>query len=90
MNDEVCKLIKAGFIKEVRYQDWLANIVIVKEKNGKWGVCINFSDLNKAYPKDNFLLPHIDHLVDATADHEFLSFMVAFLGYNQILLHPDD
>ena len=90
VNDEVRKLIEAGFIKEVQYPDWLANVVIVKKKNGKWRVCIDFTDLNKACPKDSFPLPHIDRLVDATAGHELLSFMDAFSGYNQILMHPDD
>ena len=53
-------------------------------------VCINFTDLNKAYPKDSFPLPNIDMLVDSTAGHELLSFMDAFSGYNQILMHPDN
>ena len=51
-------------------------------------MCIDFTDLNKACPKDSFPLPHIIMLVDATAGHELLSFMDAFLGYNQILMHP--
>ena len=53
-------------------------------------MCIDFTDLNKACPKDSFPLPHIDMLVDAMAGHELLSFMDAFSGYNQILMHPDD
>ena len=53
-------------------------------------MCIDFTDLNKACPKDSFPLPHIDMLVDATAGHELISFMDAFSGYNQILMHPDD
>ena len=60
------------------------------EKNGKWRVCINFTNLNKAFPKDSFPLPHIDMLVDAIAGHELLSFMDAFSGYNQILMHLDN
>ena len=77
-------------MREVQYPDWLANVVVVKKKNGKWRICINFTDLNKACPKDPFLLPHIDMLVDATTGHELLSFMDAFSGYNQILMHPDN
>lgn len=53
-------------------------------------MCIDFTDLNKACPKDSFPLPHIDHLVDATVGHELLSFIDAFLRYNQILMYLDD
>ena len=90
INEEIQKLIDIGSVKEVQYPDWLANVVVVKKKNGKWRVCIDFTDLNKACPKDSFPLPHIDMLVDATARHELLSFMDAYSGYNQILMHPDD
>jgi len=90
VNDEVDKLLKIGSIREVQYPDWLANPVVVKKKNGKWRVCIDFNDLNKACPKDSFPLPHIDRLVEATAGHELLSFMDAFSGYNQILMNPED
>ncbi|KAJ9565054.1 hypothetical protein OSB04_001020 [Centaurea solstitialis] len=68
----------------------LANVVAVQKKNGKWRVCIDFADLNKACPKDPFPLPHIDAMVDATAGHELLTFMDAYSGYNQILMHTDD
>ena len=72
------------------YPDWLANPVVVKKKNGKWRVCVDFTDLNKACPKDSFPLPHIDRLVEATAGNELLSFMDAFSGYKQIMMNPDD
>ena len=84
------KLLKIGSIREDQYPDWLANPVVVKNKNGKWRVCIDFTNFNKACPKDSFPLPHIDRLVEATAGHELLSFMDAFSGYNQILMNPDD
>ena len=90
LNDEVKSLLGAGFIREVQYPEWLANVVVVKKKNGKWRVCIDFTDLNKSCPKDPFPLPHIDKLVDATAGHQLMSFMDAFSGYNQILMHPED
>ena len=67
VNDEVERLLKADSIREVKYPDWLANTVVVKKKNGKWSVCIDFTDLNKACPKDGFPLPHIDQLMEATA-----------------------
>jgi hypothetical protein len=53
-------------------------------------MCVDFIDLNKACPKDSFPLPHIDTLVDSTSGYELLSFMDAFSGYNQILMHPKD
>ena len=90
INEEVEKLKKNGFVREVHYPDWLANVVVVRKKNGKPRVRIDFTDLNKAYPKDSFPLPQIDMLVDATVGHELLSFMDAYSGYNQILMHPDD
>ncbi|XP_057803713.1 uncharacterized protein LOC131019046 [Salvia miltiorrhiza] len=90
VNDEVTKLLKNGLIREVHYPEWLANVVVVKKKNDKWRVCIDFTDLNKACPKDSFPLPHIDMLVDATAGHILMSFMDAYSGYHQIWMHPDD
>ena len=57
---EVEKLKKAGFIEDVIYPSWLANVVLVKKSNGQWRVCVDFTDLNKACPKDSFPLPRID------------------------------
>ena len=76
--EEVRKLLEAGFIREVYYPDWLANVVMVKKANGSWRMCVDFTDLNKACPKDNYPLPRIDTLVDSTARHQLLSFMDAF------------
>jgi hypothetical protein len=61
---------------------------VVKKKNGKWRVCIDFTDLNKACPKDPFPLPKIDQLVDATSGHQRMSFLDAFQGYHQIAMNP--
>ena len=58
--DEVIKLLAAGFIREVHYPKWLANVVLVKKANGKWRICVDFTDLNRACPKDSFPLPRID------------------------------
>ena len=80
------KLKRAGTIKEVFYPKWLANTVVVKKKNGKWRVCVDFTDLNKACLKDLFPMPRIDQLVDATAGHPQMSFLDAFQGYHQIPL----
>ena len=90
INEEVGKLLQAGAIREVEYPEWLANVVLVKKANSKWQLCIDFTDINKACPKDSFPLPRIDLIVDATAGHELLSFMDAFFGYNQISMDPDD
>ena len=65
INEEVGKLLQAGAIREVEYLEWLANVVLVKKANGKWRICIDFTDINKACPKDNFPLPRIDLIVDA-------------------------
>ena len=63
---------------------------MVKKANGKWRMCIDFTDLNRAFPKDSYPLPRIDTIVDSTARHELLSFMDAFSGYNQIKMGEDD
>ena len=88
--EEVRKLLEAGFIREVYYPNWLANVVMVKKNNGKWRMCVDFTDLNRACPKDSYPLPQIDTLVDSTARHELLSFMDAFSGYNQIKMKEED
>ena len=63
---------------------------MVKKANGKWRMCVDFTDLNRACPKDSYPLPQIDNLVDLTARHELLSFMDAFSGYNQIRMEETD
>lgn len=65
--EEVQKLTVANFIREVYYPDWLANVVMVKKANTKWRMCVDFTDLNKACPKDSYTLPRIDQLVDSTS-----------------------
>ena len=67
--EEVRKFLEVGFIREVYYPNWLANVVMVKKFNGKWRMCVDFTDLNKAYPKDSYPLPRIDTLVDSTTRH---------------------
>ena len=80
----------AGFIMEVFYPDWLANPVLVLKKNNKWSMCIDYTRINKAYPKDPFSLPQIDQVIDSTAGCELLSFLDAYSGYHQIKLNPAD
>ena len=83
-------LLIAGFIREVKYHEWLANVVVVPKKGGKWRVCVDYTNLNEACPKDNFPLLRIDQVMDATTGHGILSFLEAFLGYHQISMHPHD
>ena len=90
INEEVEKLLAAGFVREVQYPSWLANVVMVRKSSGKWRICVDYTDLNRACPKDSFPLPKIDQLVDTTSGHRLLSFMDAFSGYNQIRMSPED
>ena len=90
VTDEVTKLLMAGFIQEVHYPELLANVILVKKANGKWRMCVDFTDLNKTCPKDSFPLPRIDQLVDSTVEHKLLTFMYAFSGYNQIRMTEED
>ncbi|XP_012837505.1 PREDICTED: uncharacterized protein LOC105958047 [Erythranthe guttata] len=90
IQEEVRKLLAAGQIREIRFPTWLSNAVLVKKGEGKWRMCIDFRDLNKACPKDYYPLPRIDQLVDSTAGCEMLSMMDASQGYHQIPLCPGD
>jgi len=84
------KLLNAGHTREIQYLEWLANVVLVKKANGKWRMCVDVTDLNKACPKDSYPLPSINALVDNASGCKMLSFLDAFLGYNQIKMHPRD
>ena len=90
VKEEIQKQLLVGFLLVVEYPEWLANVVPVPKKDGKVRVCVDFRDLNKASPKDDFPLPHIDMLVYSTAGHPMLSFMDGFSGYNQILMDLED
>jgi hypothetical protein len=87
---ELRKLLEAGFIKEVFHPTWLANLVLVKKKNGKWRMCVDYTSLNKACPKVPFSLPRIDQIVDSTAGCELLCFLDAYSGYHQIKMKESD
>ncbi|XP_017416451.2 uncharacterized protein LOC108327238 [Vigna angularis] len=90
IKEEVQKQFDAGFLAVARYPEWVANIVPVPKKDGKVRMCVDYRDLNRASPKDNFPLPHIDTLVDNTAKYSLFSFMDGFSGYNQIKMAPED
>jgi hypothetical protein len=87
---ELRKLLEAGFIKEVFHPTWLANPIVVKKKNGKWRMFVDYTSLNKACPKVPFPLPRIDQIVDSTAGCELLCFLDAYSGYHQIKMKESD
>jgi len=87
---EANKLLSAGFIEEAQYTTWLSNVVLVKKANGKWRMCVDYTDLNKACPRNAYPLPNIDRLVDGAAGNKVLSFLDAYSGYNQIPMATTD
>jgi hypothetical protein len=88
---EISKLLKAGFIKEVIHTKWVGNLVLVPKKNTKvLCMCVDYTGLNKACPKDPFPLPCIDQVIDSTAGSELLCFLDAYSGYHQIKMKESD
>ena len=86
VKEVVVKLKRSGAIKEVFYSEWLANTMVVKKKNGKLRVCVDFINLNKTCLKYPFPMPRTNQLVDATVGHPWMSFLDVFQGYHQISL----
>jgi hypothetical protein len=87
---EVQRLQDAKVIREVKYPVWLANTVPVKKKNGKWRMCVDFTDLNKTCKKDDFPLERLDKIVNDAAKSEILSLLDMFSGYHQIRVRIED
>ena len=87
---EAEKLLKARFIEEAHYTTWLSNVVLVKKSNGKWRMCVDYTDLNKACPRDTYPLPNINRLDDVVVSNKVLNFFDAYSGYNQILMASSD
>jgi hypothetical protein len=87
---EVEKMIEAGFIRTCRYAEWISNVVSVQKKDGRWRVCVDFRELNRATPKDEYPMPVAETLINAAAGHKMLSFMDGNAGYNQIFMAPED
>jgi hypothetical protein len=84
---ELTKLLAAGFIIEVFHPEWLANPVLVCKKNtNEWRMCVDYTDLNKHYPKDPFGLPRIDQVIDSTAGCDLLCFLDCYSGCHQIAI----
>ncbi|KAM2554851.1 hypothetical protein TB2_018940 [Malus domestica] len=99
MKAKVEKLKGIGFVREVNYPTWVANVILVKKNPTKeslllqkvlWRMCVDYTDLNKGCPNDSFPLPLIDRPINSTVGCELLSFMDAYSGYNQILMNPQD
>ncbi|XP_060210755.1 uncharacterized protein LOC132637725 [Lycium barbarum] len=90
IKEEIMKQLSANMIRVVRFTTWIANVVPVPKKDGKIRVCVDYRDLNKASPKDNFPLPNIHILVDNCAKHEIQSFVDCYAGYHQILMDEED
>ena len=87
---ELEKLLQAGFIKPVEITDWVSPMVLVKKKNGKLRVCIDYRKLNKNTQKDHFPLPFINSILDEVAGHEMYTFMDGYSGYNQVSIAIED
>ena len=90
LKEEIDRLQANNFIRESFYPDWLTYLVLVRKLNGKWRTYVDFTNLDKACPKNSFLLPRINQLVDATASHELFSFMDTYSGNNQIPMYTPD
>ncbi|KAL0337669.1 UNVERIFIED_CONTAM: Transposon Ty3-G Gag-Pol polyprotein [Sesamum calycinum] len=87
---EVDKLMVPRHIQEIQFPEWLSNVILVPKPGGKWRMCIDFRDLNKACPKNFYPLPRIDQLVDSTPGCKLLSMIDASQGYHQIMLSSKD
>ncbi|GKU94989.1 hypothetical protein SLEP1_g8407 [Rubroshorea leprosula] len=90
IKEEVEKLLQTGFIRRVDYCEWAANLVLVKKANGKWRMCIDYTNLNQACPKDCYPMPNIDKLVEAASGNERLSLLDAYSGYHQVPMALED
>jgi hypothetical protein len=90
IREEVRKLLQAGFIKEVHHPECLANLVVVPKANEKLWMCIDYTNLNKACPKDPYPLPRIDQIVDSTSGCDLLSFIDVYSGFYQIKIAKAD
>jgi len=88
--EELQKPLDAGFIYPISNSEWVSPLVLVRKKNGKWRICVDYRELNKATKKDNFCLPFIDQVLDSLAGKKFFSFLDGFSGYNQIQIYPED
>jgi hypothetical protein len=87
---EIERMLEANFIRPCRYAEWVSNVVPVEKKNGQWRVCVDFRDLNRATPKDEYPMPVAENLINAAAGHKIMSFMDGNAAYNQIFMAEED
>jgi hypothetical protein len=87
---EVEKMLEAGFIRPCRYAESISSVVLVQKKDGRWQVCVDFRDLNRATPKDEYPMPVTETLINAASGHKILTFMDGNAGYNQIFMALED
>ena len=87
---EVQKMLDAGFIRPCRYAEWISSVVSVQKKDGRWRVYVDFRDLNRATPKDEYPMPVAETLINAATGHKMLRFMDGNAGYNQIFMALED
>ena len=91
IKEEIGRLLKANFIRPCRYAEWISNIVPVEKKGfGKLRVCIDFRDLNRATPKDEYPMPIADMLINDASGHKVISFLDGNARYNQIFMAEED
>jgi hypothetical protein len=87
---ELAKVLTAGFIREIFHPEWLANPVHVHKNTNEWRMCVDYTDLNKHYPKDPFGLPRIDQVIDSTTGSDLHCFLDCYSGYHQIAIKVED
>jgi hypothetical protein len=87
---EIEKMLEAWFIRLCRYAEWISSIVPVQKKDGRWRVCVDFRDLNRATPKDEYPMPIAETLINAAAGNKILTFMGGNASYNQIFMALKD
>jgi hypothetical protein len=87
---EVEQMLEAGFIRTCRYAEWISSVVPVQKKDDRWRVCVDFRELNRATPKDEYPIPIAETLINAATGNKILSFMDGNAGYNQIFMASED
>jgi hypothetical protein len=91
IKEEVDMLLKAKFIQPCRYAEWVSNIVLVEKRNtGKIRICMDFRDLNRERPKDEYPMPIADTLINRASGNRMISFLDGNVGHNQIFIAAED